>query len=498
MRFTTFACDYDGTLASAGWVAPEGIEALKRLASSGRKLVLVTGRELKDLRAVFPALKLFDRIVAENGAILYRPATGETTSLGERAPPQFVEALIERRVSPLSVGDMIVATNDANHEVVLDTIRDLGLELHVVFNKGAVMVLPSGINKGTGLASALRELGMSAHNCVAIGDAENDDAFLSISECAAAVANALPTLKQRADVVTSNEATAGVIELIDQLLSDDLRQYQSRLSRHDILLGQDQRGQDVQLQSYGHTVLIAGESGSGKSTTNGLIQRIIEQRYQCCLVDPVGDYEGLDRTVSLGKSDRSPAVGEVLQVLANPDESCVVNMVGIPLRDRPAFFATLLPRLQELRARMGRPHWIAVDEAHHILPSAWRSARLALPNEMESMLFITAEPRELAAEVLSSVNEVIAVGDSAPLMLGDFSRMVGAAVPDLTNVRLDQGEVLLWRWRESEAPMGVRVAPPASLLHQRRKYAEGELQKDSSSATASLDPQRGRVRREKP
>jgi HAD superfamily hydrolase (TIGR01484 family) len=231
MRFIAFACDYDETLACDGRVAAVGVLALKRLAASGRKLVLVTGRQLEDLLAVFPEGHLFDRIVAENGGVLYRPATREKRALGKRPPERFVDALSERRVSPLSVGEVIVATNEPQQEVVMEAIRDLGLELQLIFNKGAVMVLPSGIDKGTGLSQALRELGVSTRNCVAIGDAENDHAFLSISECSAAVSNALPTLKERADIVTSNEATAGVIELIDQLLADDLRRYDERLSR---------------------------------------------------------------------------------------------------------------------------------------------------------------------------------------------------------------------------------------------------------------------------
>ena len=48
----------------------------------------------------------------------------------------------------------------------------------MIFNKGAVMILPSGVNKATGLAAALEELGLSPHNVVGVGDAENDHAFL--------------------------------------------------------------------------------------------------------------------------------------------------------------------------------------------------------------------------------------------------------------------------------------------------------------------------------
>ena len=189
MRYYVLACDYDNTLATSGRVEEEVIAALKRVRSSGRKLVLVTGRELDDLQRLFPQLDLFDRVVAENGALLYRPATREEKILGESPKPEFVEQLSQRGVNKLGVGHVIVATREPYEKIALEVIRDLGLELQVIFNKGAVMILPSGINKATGLTVALNELNLSPHNAVGIGDAENDHAFLSQCECAVAVAD---------------------------------------------------------------------------------------------------------------------------------------------------------------------------------------------------------------------------------------------------------------------------------------------------------------------
>ena len=117
---------------------------------------------------------------------------------------------------------MIVATWEPHEKTVLEAIRDCGLELQVIFNKGAVMVLPAGVNKATGLRAALAELNLSPHNAVGVGDAENDHAFLNICECAVAVANALPAVKERADIVTFADHGAGVTELIDEMLADDL------------------------------------------------------------------------------------------------------------------------------------------------------------------------------------------------------------------------------------------------------------------------------------
>jgi hydroxymethylpyrimidine pyrophosphatase-like HAD family hydrolase len=176
--FVALATDYDGTLARNGRVAGSTIEALKEVRRSGRKIILVTGRDLADLQRVFPEVSIFDLVVAENGALLYNPAKKEETPLAEPPSPVFVQRLRAVGVSPLSVGRTIVATWEPNETAVLKVIRDLGLELHIIFNKGAVMVLPGNINKAWGLMRALKPLCLSPHNVVAIGDAENDQAFL--------------------------------------------------------------------------------------------------------------------------------------------------------------------------------------------------------------------------------------------------------------------------------------------------------------------------------
>src|SRR5437867_10709727 len=201
MRYFALATDYDGTLAHDGVVGPETLEALQRLRATGRMLLLVTGRELPDLLRAFPQVDLFDRVIAENGALIYSPATREEQLLGEAPPAAFVEALRAQAIRPLSVGRVIVATWHPNETIVLKTIRDLGLELQVIFNKGAVMVLPPGINKAAGLSAALAQLGLSPHNVVGIGDAENDHAFMRLCECSVAVSNALPMVQERADYV---------------------------------------------------------------------------------------------------------------------------------------------------------------------------------------------------------------------------------------------------------------------------------------------------------
>jgi hydroxymethylpyrimidine pyrophosphatase-like HAD family hydrolase len=221
MRFNVLATDYDGTLAHSGRVDAATLKAIERLRASGRHAILVTGREVESLKRVFSRLDVFEVVVAENGAVLYYPLTDTTKPLHKQLPYRFVDEL-RHRGTPVSVGQVIVSSREPNDLVILDVIKDLGLELEIIFNKGAVMVLPSGVNKATGLDAALRERGLQRERTVAIADAENDHTLLRYCGCAVSVSNALPSLKKASHIVTQGSHGAGVIELIDRLIATDL------------------------------------------------------------------------------------------------------------------------------------------------------------------------------------------------------------------------------------------------------------------------------------
>jgi hydroxymethylpyrimidine pyrophosphatase-like HAD family hydrolase/energy-coupling factor transporter ATP-binding protein EcfA2 len=487
LRYFCLISDYDGTLAHDGLVTASTLEALKRVKASGRKLVLATGRELPELLHVFPETSLFDLAVVENGALLYNPATGEKRLLAEPPPAAFVEKLRRRGVKPLSVGECIVATWHPHETEVLGVIRSMGLELQVIFNKDAVMILPSGINKGTGVKAALDELGLSTHNTLGVGDAENDHAFLGICECSVAVGNALQVLKERADVVTSRTHGGGVEEIIEQLLADDLRSLQPRLRRHDILLGHRENGDEFCLGPYGTRVVVAGPSGGGKSTVvTAIVERLIQKQYQVCVIDPEGDYDDVSQFVTLGAADRIPGVSEILEVLKNAGSSISINMLGVPLADRPSYFVGLLPRLQELRARTGRPHWIVIDEAHHLLPSELDSASLSIPSSLGSFALITVHPKSVSKALLDTVNSVIAIGPQPDEIIKEVNEGSGKGwvlpeAPGESGPEVRSGDMLVWQLPESNRPERVALEPAKlELRRHKRKYAAGELGEDKS------------------
>jgi len=457
------------------------VAALEQVVASGRKFILVTGRMLRELLPLFPQATLCARIVAENGAVLYRPETRDQRLLTDAASPPLTEMLRRKGVAPLDVGDSIIATVRPHEVAVMEAIRDLGLEHHVIFNRESVMVLPPGVNKASGLAAALDELQLSPHEVVGIGDSENDHALFQASELSVAVASAVPTLREAADWVTVKPNGAGTAEALLALVDDDLAEKAGRSTRHRVTLGSSRSAEPFTISPVGENVLIAGTSGSGKSTlAHAILEQLIDQKYQTCVVDPEGDYPSMEKMIVFGNSSRGPTVTEVLTALDNPKAQVIVNLVGLPLEDRPAFFLELLPKLQERRLRTGRPHRIVVDEAHHLLPKNWR-ANAESVRSLQSMLFVTVHPDRLAPEVLESVDVAVALGDEPQVTLRSIVNRTQRSTPKMPASDLAPGEALLWRKTHPKAvDQLLMAAPRVERQRHRRKYAEGELPPERS------------------
>lgn len=478
MWFTALASDYDGTLAAQGKVSPSTVASLEKFRQSGRKLILVTGRCLKDLKEVFPELPLFDLVVVENGAVLYDPATKEETAIAPEPPDSFINALQLAKVTPLEIGKVIVATWEPNEQIILDIIRKLGLEHQVIFNKGAVMVLPPGINKATGLDAALLKLGISRHNVVGVGDAQNDLAFLTSCECGVAVANSLPSVIEAADIITEGARGEGVAQLVEKVLGNDLTDI--HIARHNILIGtalgaDGQEGEAVYLDPRGSGLLIAGTSGCGKSTAvTAIVENLSEQEYQFALIDPEGDFESLGGAAPIGNTQHAPTVDEVVTQLSEPKSSVIVNLLGVPLADRPTFLGSFMPRISAMRAGFGRPHWIVVDEAHHMLPKSDNHIMRAAGMEMTGVILITVHPEELAPESLQSIDQCLILGKTPKDMLEKFATAIGSPTTFELGAPLESGEAFYWR--KGGHLVRIKTATPhTERLRHLKKYAEGDV-----------------------
>lgn len=473
MYFMALAVDYDGTLASEGKVSSKTIDALIKIAASGRKLIMVTGRQLDDLKQIFARLDLFDRIVAENGALIYTPRTETQRLLGSPPPSQFVEKLKAKGVTPLMSGNIIVATEQPQETKVLEVIRDMKLGLEIIFNKKSVMILPSGINKATGLSVAIEELGLSMHNIIGIGDAENDHPFLGTVGLGIAVSNAYETVKKSAGMITKKPCGQGVEEVIDLLLKDEFVLVSK--SKHKITIGLD--SEDIPIEIYPtDRILIAGNSGIGKSTlATALTEKMVDIGFQFCIFDPEGDYEKLENAIGVGDVKAPPSLEQIMELLQNATRNVVVNTLGIEIKERPSFFSTLAPKLVGLKASVGRPHWLIIDEAHHLIPAEQKNATISLPKD--GTILITVHPTAIAIEALKERNIIIILGPQAPLILQQVSQIMGETLPALP-MQTSDDEILIWN-RPDGKMRSIRPDKPKQQ-HKRhtRKYAEGDLSEE--------------------
>lgn len=335
------------------------------------------------------------------------------------------------------------------------------------------------MNKATGLRCALEELRLSPHNTVGVGDAENDHAFLAMCECSVAVANALDSVKAPADQITRGARGNGVQELIDGLIADDLKALAGKLGRHDIPLGLDEQGEQVCIPVDGSTVLLAGRSGGGKSTlTTGFMERLAGAGYQFCAIDPEGDYQSFPNTVVVGDSHAAPSVDQVLSALRKPAVSAIVNLLNVRFDDRPQFFNTLMTELQKFRESNGRPHWIIIDEAHHVLPASDQPPDAHL--RLDNTFLITLEPGRLHGAIHAAVKQVIAVGEQADGIVQEFCEQCGQKSPTMQLSELERGEALFWSCGSGEVrKFEVQQAETPRVRHTR-KYATAELTPDRS------------------
>jgi len=471
MHVLALAADYDNTLAFAGTVDAATFGSLQRLKASGRKLVLVTGRILSELQSVFPGYGIFDRIVAENGAQVFDPQTRRSQLLAGPPPPLLVQRLRAAGVRPLTVGETIIATHQPHEGIVLDLIRELGLEYNIIFNKGAVMLLPGGINKASGLRCALQELDISRHAVVGVGDAENDHSFLTLCGCSAAVANALASVKERADLVLEEAGGGGVQQLVDKIIENDAGL--TGPGQRGLPIGTDAGGGSVLTgPTQGH-VLVAGPSGAGKSAfATALTERMIEQEFEFCVFDPEGDYSMLRGAVPVGAIDHAPDEKEVVDLISKAAVNVVVHLHALMPEQRRSFLERLWPEIQALRTVSGRPNWMIIDEAHQTFPA---TDGRDLSADFPPSVFLTVDPASLSSPLLAAIESLCAFGPDAGKTVAAFCRAAGLPKP-ATLQEPGPGEILLWRPKTAEPLQIVRLLPHTQV-HRRHagKYAEGDV-----------------------
>jgi hypothetical protein len=482
MNVRALACDYDGTLASQDRIGPEARAALERARKAGLRLVLVTGRTFFDLTRVCDCLELFDAVVAENGAVLYWPRS-QTLRDQAPAPSPRLLAELDRRGVAYQVGRVVVDTARTNEPKVREAMEAAGVALDLVYNRAFLMLVPHGVSKGTGVRHVIRDLGLSFRDVLGIGDAENDADLFDACGFTACPASAVPALKARADWVFPGENGAAVAQAITGPILDGTLPVGDS-PRHRIQLGWAvETCEPVGIPSRDVNVLVHGDPLSGKSWLAGaLVERLVASRYAVCVLDPEGDYHVLARLpgVTWAEIRTESALERLLaRVEHDPAASVVADLSALPHAKKLRLIEAGLARIRQLRSRLGRPHWVVLDEAHYSLHDEGMRPE-AIDLEAKGFCLATYRSSWLRDSVVKATDVVVLARTTAVEELAFLKSAFAdptttaeraiAVLPDLP-----RGEFVILQ-PTAAGPREARafVAAPRATRHVRhlRKYAD--------------------------
>jgi hypothetical protein len=236
-------------------------------------------------------------------------------------------------------------------------------------------------------------------------------------------------------------------------------------------LGKASDGQEVLLPPYGFNLLITGPRGGGKSSlAAALFDRLAKSKYQFCVVDPDGSYQHLEHATSIGHHQESLDLNAVVHLLEKPNQNAHVSLANVAVDQRPSLFLSLVVALEQLRAKTGRPHWLIIDDAEHLLPYGTPRGSLPLPVDLNRVALITEAPRQLSAVALRKINALAVVGDRPERTVAEFCEAAGRTPPLLPTTPLTPGEIVFWRLDSSTGPIRMRV----DRTETRPSTAEGQ------------------------
>ncbi len=413
------ASDLDGTLAIDGVIAPATWDLLRQVKNSGLTLILATGRIIDSFINTGPFAELFEVIVAEDGAVIYFPKKNVVKLPFGRLSSIIIQRLEELQI-PLERGMSIVATRRPHDEAILKVMQDINVGITIEYNCGAVMLLPPGATKGTGISYALQDLGYSHHNLMACGDAENDASMLELAELSVTVPNGIPKIKALADIVLLQDPAdtgTGINALLKQILTRRGPEHRPRPERR-LVLGYTSDGAPVYLDPINlvdNRIGIFGDSNSGKSWLAGLLtEELFRLGYQVCIIDPEGDYSAvasMTHSLHLGAADTPlPSITDLMNLIEWHAVSMVLDLSKRTPEERIGYVLELVRALRGLRARRGRPHWILIDEAQSFFPSEGGELTNLLLESIQDGLgvgLVSYRPGQLSPLILEKLDDYL-------------------------------------------------------------------------------------------
>jgi hydroxymethylpyrimidine pyrophosphatase-like HAD family hydrolase len=208
------ALDVDGTLFDGHSVDPAAVEAIESAVAGAHVVVIVSGRPWRDLQRIIPdVLRSTSLAVCEHGAVLVDVASETVRHLAAPVDPAVPAMIAASDGEEMVVYEATVGLPASARHIAEAACAQVG-GCYVVGNKDSIAIVPNGCDKGTGLAYATEQLGMSDRPLLAIGDATNDLPMFAIADVSVAVANAEPALVATGIEITRRAFGAGVAEAL--------------------------------------------------------------------------------------------------------------------------------------------------------------------------------------------------------------------------------------------------------------------------------------------
>lgn len=257
------ATDIDGTLLNSQHeISPRTEQALRLAMKQGVQVVLATGKTYYSGRFIVEKLGLTSPgvyvqglvICAPDGSVLHsqtlpQKAVQQVALMAEAddiavvgyegsrlfmpVHNQFADVLVQYHepqpeiVGPLSklagsvaFNKMIVMCDAAQMPKLREKVTEhVDGTAHIVLSSPFLLeIIPLGTSKGAGLAWLLDYLKVSPDEVLALGDADNDIEMLQMAGIGVAMANAMPLVKQAADVIVASNEADGVAEAIERFV----------------------------------------------------------------------------------------------------------------------------------------------------------------------------------------------------------------------------------------------------------------------------------------
>ncbi len=180
-------------------------------------LILATGRNIRYVKRMCKKFTGWRCIVAENGAVIYFPATKKTITINTYYMTRAKKLIKNLNLPGTMAGKVIVRARAVDEQLIKEKLGKLNEKVSIIKNANEIMIVPINVDKGLGLRIAMRYLNIDMDKTIVIGNGENSQSMFMNPGIKIALSNAAEKLKKLADHVTKNTSTKGMRELITQI-----------------------------------------------------------------------------------------------------------------------------------------------------------------------------------------------------------------------------------------------------------------------------------------